>query len=91
MKNSNSNHTGKDPVCGSIINNLTATTTYRYRGRIFHFCSAYCREKFSKKPRHYLGKRRHRQLPPRMRQRIHGIKGFNPYSAKTSFRVRCVR
>ncbi len=78
MNHSNSNHSGKDPVCGSVIKDLTTATTYRYNGRVFYFCSAYCRDKFSKNPRHYLGKRRHRKLPPRMSLPINRMRGFHP-------------
>jgi Cu+-exporting ATPase len=78
MNHSNSNHSDKDPVCGSIINDLTTATTYRYDGRIFYFCSAYCRSKFSKNPRHYLGRRRHRKLPIRMKLPINDMKRFFP-------------
>ena len=76
MNHSNSNHAGKDPVCGSIIKDLTIATTYRYNGRIFSFCSTYCCSKFSKNPRHYLGRRRHRKLSPRMSLPINRMRGF---------------
>jgi YHS domain-containing protein len=66
MNHNNSNHSNRDPVCGTIVNKNTALTTYRYNGRIFYFCSVSCCDKFLKKPRRYLGKRRHRKLPPRM-------------------------
>ncbi len=77
MNHSDSNHTGKDPVCGSIANDLATATTNYYNGKIFYFCSASCRDKFIKNPRHYLGRRRHRKLPPRMRLPINGMRGFH--------------
>jgi YHS domain-containing protein len=77
----------KDLVCGTIIRNSKAVATYRYKGKIFYFCSAKCLNKFSKKPSHYLSKRRHRKLPPRMKVRINGMKGFHPYSASVTSRA----
>jgi YHS domain-containing protein len=76
MKHHNSNCSGNDPVCGLISGDLTAVS-YRYNGRFFYFCSESCRDKFIKNPRRYLGRRRHRKLPPRMRLPINGMKGFH--------------
>lgn len=66
MRHSNFNQSSKDPVCGTAIGRNTAPEMYCYNGKIFHFCSKSCRDKFSKKPGRYLGKHRHRKLPPRM-------------------------
>jgi YHS domain-containing protein len=69
MQHGSSNHSVvRDPVCGTVINNDTASTTYRHNGTMFHFyfCSESCRDRFSKKPGRYLRRRRHRKLPPRM-------------------------
>jgi len=66
MRHSNSNNSIKDPVCGTVVSKDIAPAMYRYKGKIFYFCSESCRDKFSKKPRRYLVKRQHRRLPPRM-------------------------
>ena len=76
MNHHNSNHSDKDPVCGSITNDSATATTYRYNGRIFYLCSAYCHGKFSKNLRHYLARHRHRKLGPRMSMPINRIRGF---------------
>lgn len=78
MNYSNSDLFGKDLVCGTITSDLTTAITCRYNGRIFYFCSDYCLGKFSKNPRHYLARRRHRKLPPRMKLSINRIRGFHP-------------
>lgn len=41
----------KDPVCGMISRE---DLSYEYAGRIFYFCSAFCREKFVKSPDSYV-------------------------------------
>lgn len=78
MRQSNSNHSIKDPVCGTVVSKDIAPAMYRYNGKILYFCSVSCYDKFSKKPRHFLGKRRHRRLPPRMSMPIGRMKGFHP-------------
>lgn len=78
MRHSNSNHSNKDPVCGAVVSKNTAHATYCYNGNIFYFCSVSCRDEFSKKPRRYLGKRRHRRLPPRMSLPIGRMKLYHP-------------
>ena len=90
MNHNSSNHSGKDPVCGATISKSTAKVAYRYKGRILYFCSARCLSKFSKKPQHYLdlARNHHRKLPPRMKPRINGMKGFHPYSASVASQLR---
>ncbi|MHC4105537.1 MAG: YHS domain-containing protein [Planctomycetota bacterium] len=79
MRHNNFNHSVvRDPVCGTIVNKDTAPATYRNNGKIFHFCSEFCRDKFSKRPQRYLGKRRHRKLPPRMSLPIGRMKACFP-------------
>ncbi len=78
MRNSNSNNSIKDPVCGTVVSKDIAPAMYRYNGKILYFCSVSCCDKFSKKPRRYLVKRQHRKLPPRMSLPITRIKGFHP-------------
>ena len=79
--NNNDFNSSKDPVCGTIARNSKAVATYRYKGKLFYFCSAKCLNKFSKRPQHYLGKYHQRKHSPRMRSPINGMKGFHPYSA----------
>jgi YHS domain-containing protein len=67
MRNKNPNHSVvRDPVCGTVMNKETASTTYSNHGTILYFCSEFCRYRFSEKPNRYLGRRRHKKLPPRM-------------------------
>ncbi|MHC4166294.1 MAG: YHS domain-containing protein [Planctomycetota bacterium] len=66
MRHCNFNQSSKDPVCGAAISISSAPEMLCYRGKTFHFCSETCRDKFARKPGRYLGKPRHRRLPPRM-------------------------
>ncbi len=45
--------TVKDPVCGMTVNPDKAAFSYPLAGQTFYFCSAGCREKFSKNPEAY--------------------------------------
>lgn len=44
----------RDPVCGMEVDPHTAVSTM-HQGRTFYFCSASCRERFSKAPDDYMG------------------------------------
>jgi P-type Cu+ transporter len=44
----------EDPVCGMEINIDTAPATSEYRGEIYYFCSAGCKDAFEKDPEQYL-------------------------------------
>ena len=44
----------RDPVCGMTVDPAKGKPTAEHEGRIFHFCSEGCREKFIKAPGDYL-------------------------------------
>ena len=44
----------RDPVCGMTVDPQNSKHRFEHAGRIFHFCSAGCREKFSADPAAYL-------------------------------------
>ncbi|RJG43920.1 heavy metal translocating P-type ATPase [Mesorhizobium sp. DCY119] len=44
----------RDPVCGMIVDPAAGKPTAQYGGHVYHFCSASCREKFTKTPDAYL-------------------------------------
>lgn len=43
-----------DPVCGMMVDPLTAKHRVAHAGHTFYFCSAGCRQKFIDNPSHYL-------------------------------------
>ncbi|MEM1509872.1 MAG: YHS domain-containing protein [Thermofilaceae archaeon] len=43
-----------DPVCGMIIDKEKIKHKTIYRGKIYYFCSAQCREVFERYPETYL-------------------------------------
>ena len=45
---------GKDPVCGMAVEPSKAAASIEYEGRLFHFCSKGCAEKFKNTPERYL-------------------------------------
>ncbi len=44
----------KDPVCGRNVEPSKAVSTAEYDGKLFHFCSRGCAERFRRDPRKYL-------------------------------------
>lgn len=44
----------KDPICGMVGKE---ELKYEYKGRIFYFCSNFCRNEFQKSPENYTGQR----------------------------------
>ncbi len=44
----------KDPVCGMSVDPANAASTAEYDGKLYHFCSRNCGEKFRKDPARYL-------------------------------------
>ena len=44
----------KDPVCGMSVDPAKAASTAEYDGKLYHFCSRNCGEKFRKDPARYL-------------------------------------
>lgn len=44
----------RDPVCGMTVDPATSAHRWDYHGRVFHFCSAGCRQKFAADPVRYL-------------------------------------
>lgn len=43
----------KDPVCGMMVETATAKTSI-YAGRLYHFCSTSCRDRFEASPASYV-------------------------------------
>lgn len=43
----------KDPVCGMTVETAKAKTSV-YAGRLYHFCSTGCRDKFEASPARYI-------------------------------------
>lgn len=44
----------RDPVCGMTVDPATSKHQLEYQRRVFHFCSAACRDKFAADPARYL-------------------------------------
>ncbi|MEO7325432.1 MAG: YHS domain-containing protein, partial [Dokdonella sp.] len=44
----------RDPVCGMTVDPESGTHHAEHQGKMFHFCSARCQEKFVADPAHYL-------------------------------------
>lgn len=42
-----------DPVCGMRVERALATGTEEFRGRLYFFCSASCKQTFRVNPGHY--------------------------------------
>ena len=49
--------TATDPVCGMTVKKAEAKATFDYEGTTYYFCSAGCKEAFSKDPEKYLQKK----------------------------------
>ena len=45
----------KDPVCGMTVDRQKSSAASTYRGKIYHFCSTSCRDKFEQAPEKYVG------------------------------------
>jgi YHS domain-containing protein len=43
-----------DPVCGMVLHGGTPTHRAQAEDRVYHFCSAACRERFEANPAFYL-------------------------------------
>jgi len=43
-----------DPVCGMRILKATAAATSTYKGEMYYFCSALCKQLFDREPEKYL-------------------------------------
>ena len=43
----------KDPVCGMMVETAAAKTSV-HAGRLYHFCSTNCRERFEESPASYV-------------------------------------
>ncbi|ATU94481.1 heavy metal translocating P-type ATPase [Phyllobacterium zundukense] len=52
----------RDPVCGMTVDPKAGKPTAEYKGKIFHFCSSGCQQKFTADPEEYLDSR---TLPPK--------------------------
>jgi YHS domain-containing protein len=54
---------GKDPVCGTNIDQGQAAAVIRYHGRLHYFCSKSCRVKFIRAPKRYLAAEKNSHWP----------------------------
>lgn len=54
MKRGRVKHTYKDPVCNMELSPESAVEESSYKGRLYYFCSPYCRERFEAKPEEYV-------------------------------------
>jgi Cu+-exporting ATPase len=54
----------RDPVCGMTVDPKVGKPTAEYRGKIFHFCSSGCQQKFKADPEEYLGSQPGRKAVP---------------------------
>jgi len=45
-----------DPVCKMKIDEKKAPAKSEYKGEIYYFCAASCKQKFDKEPEKYTGK-----------------------------------
>jgi YHS domain-containing protein len=43
----------EDPVCRMTVDENSATATSEYKGKIYYFCAAGCKEAFEKEPGKY--------------------------------------
>jgi len=42
-----------DPVCGMTVDSAKEGPEYEYKGKLYHFCSGSCRERFMEEPEKY--------------------------------------
>ncbi len=54
VKNSSVKQYAKDPVCGKMVDMLTAKLTSDYHGATVYFCAVGCKRAFDKDPERYL-------------------------------------
>lgn len=45
-----------DTVCGMKVDNQRSVMAYEYKGRLYYFCSAGCRDEFSYDPDKFIKK-----------------------------------
>jgi Cu+-exporting ATPase len=43
-----------DPVCGMTVTKENAACSYDYKGKIYYFCAASCKDEFAAAPENYL-------------------------------------
>jgi Cu+-exporting ATPase len=53
-QNTPASATEKDPVCGMTVDPSRAKSTHEHAGKMYYFCCAACKEKFSADPAKYL-------------------------------------
>jgi YHS domain-containing protein len=46
----------KDPVCGMQVEENKPAGKTEYQGKIYYFCSTYCKAKFDRDPQQYAHK-----------------------------------
>ena len=46
----------KDPVCGMQVEENKAAGKTEYQGKVYYFCSTYCKAKFDREPQKYAQK-----------------------------------
>ncbi|MGA7792475.1 MAG: heavy metal translocating P-type ATPase [Candidatus Acidiferrales bacterium] len=54
-QNTNAGSMEKDPVCGMTVDPSRAKATHEHAGKMYYFCCAGCKAKFSADPAKYLG------------------------------------
>ena len=52
--NADTGNTGRDPVCGMMVDPATAKHRAEHAGHDYFFCSAGCRDRFIAEPARYL-------------------------------------
>jgi Cu+-exporting ATPase len=71
----------KDPVCGMRVDPAQAVSSAEYEGKLYHFCSRGCAEKFQRDPRKYLSPA-HRPAGMTGPVQIGGIAAAKPVAAR---------
>lgn len=49
--------TVRDEVCGMTIDRTEATSSIEFQGKVYHFCSERCRQRFEEHPDWYVAVR----------------------------------
>ena len=53
-----------DPVCGMMVDPLSAAGEFEYRGTIYYFCNPRCEERFRRDPEGYLSGKYKQSMEP---------------------------
>ena len=44
----------KDPICGMMVEPVTAVASMEYDGKTYYFCSMDCKDEFEEDPESYI-------------------------------------